>query len=188
MTSLDDVLLECEEQMSKTVEFLASEFGTVRTGKASPALVENLSVEAYPGTVMKLRELAGITTPEARLLVIQPWDVSTVDPIRKALESSSLGINPMVDGKIIRIPFPELSQQRREDLVKVIKKMSEEQRVVIRHARRDALDALKKLQKDGKIPEDNAVAGEKEVQKLTDQYIEKVDKAFASKEKDLMKV
>ncbi len=186
--TLDDVLLETEEKMSKTVEFVTKEFASVRTGKASPALVENITVEAYPGTMMRMRELAGITTPEARLLLIQPWDAATVDPIRKALESSSLGITPQVDGKLIRIPFPELSQQRREELVKVIKKMAEEQRVAIRHARRDGLDAAKKLQKDGKITEDDLEHGEKEIQKLTDQYTGEVDKHLGHKEAELLKV
>ncbi len=186
--SMDDVLLEAEEKMSKTADFLASEFQTVRTGKASPALVENISVEAYEGTSMKLRELAGISTPEARLLLIQPWDASTVESIRKALESSSLGITPQVDGKIIRIPFPELSQQRREELVKIIKKMTEDQRIVVRHIRRDSLDVLKKMQKESKITEDDLSLGEKEIQKLTDDYTKKLDSHLAGKEKELMKI
>lgn len=188
MMTVDEVLLGTEEQMEKTVSFLHQELSSVRTGKASPSLVENLSVEAYPGTMMKMRELAGLTTPEARLLMIQPWDAATVEPIRKALETSSLGITPQVDGKIIRIPFPELSQQRREELVKAVRKMTEEQRVAIRQERREGLDVLKKLQKDGKISEDNLEQGEKEIQKLTDQYIAKLDQQLEVKEKELMKV
>jgi ribosome recycling factor len=186
--TLDDILLATEENMEKTVQFLTTEFSSVRTGKASPALVENLAVEAYEGTTMRLRELAGITTPEARLLLIQPWDGSTVDAIRKALEASPLGITPQVDGKIIRIPFPELSQERREELVKSIRRMAEEQRVAIRHARRDGIDGLKKLQKDGKITEDDLETGEKDIQKLTDTYVEQIEKHLTSKEAELMKV
>jgi ribosome recycling factor len=186
--ALDDILMETEEKMEKTVQFLIHEFSSVRTGKASPALVENLQVQAYEGTTMRLKELAGITTPEARLLMIQPWDASTVDPIRKAIEASPLGITPMIDGKVIRVPFPELSQQRREDLVKSIRKMAEEQRVAIRHARREGIDALKKLEKDGKVTEDELESGEKEIQKLTNTYIETADKHLASKEAELMKV
>ncbi len=184
----DDILLEAEEAMIKTIERLSQEFSSVRTGKASPALVENLSVEAYEGTVMKLKELAGLSTPEPRLLVIQPWDAAAVEPIRKALEASPLGITPRVDGKLIRIPFPELSQERREELVKAIRKMAEERRIAIRHSRRDAMEQIKKLQKDGKVAEDSAEVAEKEVQKLTDQYITQVDKHLEHKEKELMKI
>lgn len=186
--SLDEAMFGAEEGMEKAVEHLHHQLATVRTGKASPALVENLMVEAYEGTSMRLKEVAAITAPEPRMLLIQPWDMATVDPVRKALESSQLGITPMVDGKVIRIPFPELSQQRREELVKNIRKIAEDGRVSIRHARRDAMEALKKLQKDGKITEDELTQSEKEVQKLTDKYVADVDKYLAAKEKELMQV
>ncbi len=186
--TLDEAMFGAEEGMDKAVEHLHHQLATVRTGKASPALVENLMVEAYEGTSMRLKEVAAITAPEPRMLLIQPWDMATVDPVRKALESSQLGITPMVDGKVIRIPFPELSQQRREELVKNIRKIAEDGRVSIRHARRDAMEALKKLQKDGKITEDELTQSEKEVQKLTDKYVADVDKHLAAKEKELMQV
>ena len=185
---IDEILLNAEEAMEKALAHLTSEFHKVRTGKASPTLVENITVEAYEGTHLKLRELASITAPEPRLIIIQPWDASTVDAIRRGIEAAGIGISPLVDGKIIRLPIPELSQERREELVKIIRKMTEEQRVVVRHARRDALDLLRKNQKDGKITEDELAAAEKDVQKLTDTYIEKLDKTLSVKESELLKI
>jgi len=183
----DDILLDCEEKMEKTVSKIQEEFSAVRTGKASPALVDHIRVDCY-GISMTLREIAAITTPEPRMIMIQPWDLSNVDPIRKAIEESRLGINPMVDGKLIRIPIPELSEERRRDLIKVIKKIAEDGRVAIRHERRGGMEGLKKMQKDGDLTEDNLVDSEKEVQKLTDTYIGKIDKSMESKEVELMKV
>src|SRR5438067_10990245 len=142
--SRDDILLEAEVSMEKSVDYLVHEFSGVRTGKASPALVENIDVEAY-GTTMKLKQLALITTPEARLLVIQPFDASTVRDIEKAIKESKIGINPATEGKIIRLPIPELSEERRRDLVKSIKHLAEEARVRIRGHRRDGIDEAKKL-------------------------------------------
>ena len=159
----------------------------MRTGKASPALVENIDVEAY-GSMMKLKQLALITTPEPRLLVIQPFDASTTKDIEKAIKESKLGINPAVDGKIIRLPIPALSEERRKDLVKGIKQMAEEARVRMRSARRDGIDAIKKAQKDGKITEDELESYEKEIQKLTDGFVKKIDDALVTKEADIMKV
>src|SRR5580698_5375223 len=138
----DELLLETEASMEKAVDYMTHEFAAVRTGKASPALVENLDVEAY-GAMMKLKQLALITTPEPRLLVIQPFDASTVRDIEKAIKESKLGINPAVDGKIIRLPVPALTEERRKDLVKGIKQMAEEARVRVRSSRRDGLDVLK---------------------------------------------
>ena len=183
----DDILLETEEKMEKTLHKVQEEFTSVRTGKASPQLVEHIRVETY-GTSMQLRELAGITCPEPRMIMIQPWDGGTVDAIRKAIEESRIGISPMVDGKIIRLPIPELSEERRRDLTKVVKKIAEEGRIVIRHNRRDGLDQLKKEQKNGDMTEDQLDTAEKEVQKLTDDYIGKIDKSLAAKETELLKV
>jgi ribosome recycling factor len=181
----DEILFEAEEKMEKTLSKIQEEFSAVRTGKASPALVEHIRVNAY-GTTMGLREMAGITCPEPRMIMIQPWDVSNVDPIRKALEESKLGINPLVDGKIIRIPIPELSEERRRDLTKVVKKISEDGKIAIRSIRRDAMDHLKKEQKAGDMTEDQLATSEKDVQKLTDSYGEKIDKAATAKEAELM--
>jgi ribosome recycling factor len=185
--TLDDILLEAEDKMIKSAEFVHHEFGGVRTGKASPTLVENIMVEAY-GAQVRIRELAGITTPEPRLLLIQPWDISLLHAIEKAIQKSNLGVNPAIDKKLIRIVLPELSQERRVELTKVVHKMAEDGRVAVRHVRRDAIEHLKRESKAGKITEDDLDSAEKEVQKLTDQYIAKIDEHLAHKEKELMTV
>ena len=184
---IDDVLLEAEEKMTKTEEVLVKEFSGVRTGKASAGLVENIQVEVY-GSMMRIRELAGITTPESRVIMIQPWDASTVHPIEKAIQKANLGLNPAVDKKSIRIVLPELSTERRNEFVKIVKKMTEDGRVAIRHVRRDAMEALKKSAKTGGVTEDQIETAEKEIQKLTDQYIAKLDGHLAHKEKEIMTV
>jgi ribosome recycling factor len=183
----DEILLETEATMEKGFEYMQHEFAAVRTGKASPALVENIDVEAY-GSAMKLKQLALITTPEPRLLVIQPFDASTTKDIEKAIKESRLGINPAVDGKIIRLPIPALSEERRKDLVKGIKQMAEEARVRIRSSRREGIDALKKGHKDGSLTEDALESYEKEIQKLTDGFVKKIDDAVTIKEADILKV
>lgn len=185
--ALDDILLEAEEKMTKTEEVVQHEFAGVRTGKASASLVENIIVDVY-GSQMRIRELAGITTPEPRMLLIQPWDAATLHPIEKAIQKSNLGLNPTVDKKFIRIVLPELSEERRHEFVKIVKKMSEDGRVAIRHVRRDAMEALKKDAKLGGVTEDQVEVAEKEVQKLTDQYIAKIDAHLAHKEKEIMTV
>lgn len=183
--ALDDILLEAEEKMMKTEEVVQNEFAGVRTGKASPSLVENILVEVY-GSHMRIRELAGITAPESRMLMIQPWDVGSIQPIEKAIQKSNLGLNPAVQGKFIRIVLPELSTERRLEFTKVVKKMAEDGRVAIRHVRRDALEQLKK-EKDG-VTEDQVEAAEKEIQKLTDLYSSKIDAHVVAKEKEIMTV
>jgi ribosome recycling factor len=185
--ALDDVLLEAEEKMAKTEEVVVREFSGVRTGKASPGLVENIQVDVY-GSTMRIREIAGITTPESRVLMIQPWDATTVHAIEKAIQKANLGLNPSVDKKFIRIVLPELSTERRNEFVKIVRKMTEDGRVAIRHVRRDALEHLKKESKAGGITEDELEHAEKEVQKLTDQYIAKIDAHLAHKEKEIMTV
>src|SRR5213080_4413191 len=167
--SRDDILLEAEMSMEKSVDYMVHEFAAVRTGKASPALVENVDVEAY-GSAMKLKQLALITTPEPRLLVVQPFDAGTVRDIEKALKDSKIGITPLVDGKIIRLPIPELSEERRKDLVKSLRQMAEEARVRVRANRRTAIDEGKKLQKNGELTEDGLRDLEADVQKLTDRF------------------
>jgi ribosome recycling factor len=185
--ALDDILLEAEEKMIKTEEVVQHEFAGVRTGKASPGLVENIMVEVY-GSQMRLREVAGITTPEHRMLVIQPWDATTVHPIEKAIQKANLGLNPAVQGKIIRIVLPELSEERRQEFVKIVHKMTESGRVAIRHVRRDALEHVKKEAKNGGISEEDVEHAEKEIQKLTDQYIAKLEAHLQHKEKEIMTV
>ena len=185
--SLQAALDLMEEKMMKTVEFVHQEFATVRTGKASTSLVENIQVEAY-GSHMRLRELAGISTPEPRLIVIQPWDTSIVQAVASAIQKSELGINPRIDGKLIRLPIPELDQERRRELDKVCKRMAEEGRVAIRNERRHGLEAIKKLQKDGKITEDELKHAEKEVQNKTDEYVKEIETVLAHKEKEILAV
>jgi ribosome recycling factor len=184
---IDDILLEAEEKMQKSENVVQHEFAGVRTGKASPALVENIMVEVY-GSQMRIRELAGITAPEHRMLVIQPWDAQALHPIEKAIQKSNLGLNPAVDKKILRIVFPELSQERRQEFVRIIRKMAEDGRVAIRHVRRDALEHLKKEGKAGGVTEDEIEHAEKEVQKLTDEYVAKIDQHLAHKEKEILTV
>lgn len=183
----DEILLEAEADMDKSVDYLSHELASVRTGKASPALIENLDVEAY-GATMKLKQLALITTPEPRLLVVQPFDLGTAQAIEKAVRESKLGVNPSVDGKLIRIPIPELSEERRRDLVKAIKQMAEEARVRVRSARRNGMESLKKAQKEGAITEDDLERYEAEVQKLTDAATARIEKLIEAKEAELMKI
>ena len=185
--SPDEILFEAEATMEKAVEYMKHEFTSVRTGKASPALVENIDVEAY-GASMKLKQLALITTPEPRLLVIQPFDGSTTKDIEKAIKESKIGINPITDGKIIRLPIPELSEERRRDLVKSIKQMAEEARVRVRGHRRDAMDESKKAEKSGEITEDDLRSLETGIQKLTDQFVKQIDESISHKEAEIMKI
>ena len=173
--------------MTKTEQVVINEFAGVRTGKASPGLVENILVEVY-GSQMRIRELAGITTPEARTLTIQPWDANSLHPIEKAIQKSNLGLTPSIQGKAIRIFFPELSEERRQEFVKVIRKMAEDGRVAVRHVRRDAMEQLKKHAHDSGTTEDEVKQAEKELQKLTDEYIKKIDQHVVSKEKEIMTV
>src|SRR5213078_1640961 len=183
----EEILFEAEVSMEKSVDHMVHEFSAVRTGKASPGLVENVDVHAY-GSAMKLKQLALITTPEPRLLVVQPFDAGTVRDIEKALNESRIGITPSVDGKIIRLPVPELSEERRKDLVRSLGKMAEEARVRVRANRRTALDEVKKLKASGELSEDGLHDLETEVQKLTDRFVKSVDDHLKHKEAEIMKV
>lgn len=182
-------MLECEEAMTKAVEYAIHEFASVRTGKASPSLVEGLDVMVHSyGAHMKLKQLAMITTPDARLIRIEPFDSSTLQDIDRAIRESRLGLNGSIEGKVIRLPIPTLSQERREQMVKLIKQMGEESKVRVRAARREAIEALKKGQKEGTITEDDLHRLEKEVQTLTDKKTAELDQHMASKEKEVMTV
>ena len=183
----EEILFDAEATMEKSVDYMIHEFSAVRTGKASPSLVENVDVEAY-GSAMKLKQLALITTPEPRLIVVQPFDASTIKDIEKALKESKVGITPLVDGKIIRLPVPELSEERRRDLVKALKQMAEEARVRVRTNRRTAVDDGRKLQKTSELTEDGLRDLETEVQKLTDRFVKSIDEHFERKEAEVMKV
>src|SRR6185312_1545665 len=182
----DEILFEAEEKMTKTEEVVQHEFTGVRTGKASPALVENITAEVY-GSHMRIRGIAGITTPEPRMLVITPWDATSLHAIEKAIQKSSIGINPVIHGKAIRLILPELSTERRQEMVKMAHKMAEEGRVAIRHVRRDAMELLRKAKAAG-LSEDEEKNAEKELQKLTDQYIGKIEEHLKHKEKEILTV
>jgi len=185
--ALDDILLETEEKMEKTEHVVMHEFGGVRTGKASPALVENIMVEVY-GSQMRLRELAGITTPETRTIMIQPWDNNSLGPIEKAIQKANIGLNPSVQGRMIRLFLPELSAERRQEMVKIARKFAEEGRVAVRHVRHHALELIKKEEKNGGISEEDIEHANEEVQKLTDAYIAKIDAHLTQKEKEILTV
>ena len=180
-------LTEAQSRMKKAVDHTLHEFSTSHTGKASPAMVESVQVEAY-GSMMPLKGCAAITTPDARMIQIQPWDKGLIRPIEKALQMANIGVNPVVDGALIRLPFPELSKERRQEFVKTAHRLAEEGRVAVRHVRRDAMEAAKKLKKDGKISEDDEKRLEKDVQTATDKAIKDIDTALANKEKELMTV
>ena len=185
--TLDDILLEAEEKMIKTEQVVVNEFVGVRTGRASPALVENITAEVY-GSQMRIRELANINTPEPRMLVIQPWDAGSLQAIEKAIQKANIGLSPVVQGKLIRLAFPELSTERRQEMVKLTKKMAEDGRVAVRHVRRDAMEQLKKHAHDSGVTEDDVKQAEKDLQKLTDDYTAKIDGHVTHKEKEIMTV
>jgi len=181
------ILNDAQARMKKAIEHAQHEFSTIHTGKASPAMVESVMVEAY-GSAVPLKGCAAITTPDPRLIQIQPWDKSLTRAIEKALQLANIGVNPIVDGNLIRLPFPELSRERRQEFVKTAHRLAEEGRVAVRHIRRDAMEATKKLKKDGKLSEDDEKRIEKEVQTATDKAIKDIDAALAHKEKDLLTV
>ena len=178
---------ETEGRMDKAVEALKRELGTIRTGKATVSLLDNIRVDYY-GTATPLIQLAGISAPEPRLLVVQPYDKSLLTPIAKAIQTSDLGLNPQDDGQFLKIPIPPLNEERRKDLVKLAHKLAEECKISIRNARRDAIEQLKKAQKDGEIPEDDSRRAVDQVGKLHDKFISQVDEILKKKEAEVMEV
>ncbi|MFZ5981733.1 MAG: ribosome recycling factor [Candidatus Zixiibacteriota bacterium] len=184
---LNKIYGETKERMIKTVESVSRELGTVRTGKATPNLLSSVKVEAY-GTVMPLNQLATVSAPEARLLVVQAFDKTTVGDIVKGIQKADLGFNPSVDGQLIRINVPALNEERRKELVKHCKKISEDGRVAVRNIRRDANEQIKKAQKSRSISEDEEKDGLEEIQNMTNDYIKKIDEAIVKKEKEIMEV
>ena len=185
--TVDTLMDSLEENMMKSEDALSNNFAAIRTGKASPALVENITFEYY-GTQTRIKDAAGITAPEPRLLTIQPWDASAVQAIEKAIKASNLGIMPNSDGRLIRLPIPELSEDRRKTLVKQVKARSEEAKVAVRNARRDGNEAAKKMQKDGELTEDELKKLLDDIQKATDKHIADIDKIVGDKEKELLTV
>jgi len=183
----DNLIKSLKEKMTKTVEHMKTDFSSYRTGKASPALVENIVIEYY-GTPTRLKELAGITSPEPRMLVIQPYDPSSTHTIEKAIIASNIGINPVNDGKILRLPIPELSEERRKNLTKQVTTRAEDARVSVRNIRREGNDAAKKFQKSSEITEDDLKDMQKNIQDLTDKTIAEIDKVMKAKEQELMNI
>lgn len=183
-------LADAGASMKKSVEHLLHEFAGIRTGKASPQLIENVDVKVsiYGGTSMKLKQLAAISTPEPRLLMVSPFDPSTLQDIERGIREANIGINPATEGKTIRLPVPELTEERRRDLVKVVKAKAEEARVAVRSVRRDAIDAARKMEKNKEITEDERHDFEGEVQKLTDKHVTEIDDLARNKEKEVMTV
>lgn len=182
----DSIFNKMNQDMNKSIDHVTHEFSTLHTGKANSSMVENITVDVY-GSSMKLRDVAAITTPDARTIQIQPWDKSTAQPIEKALIDAKLGITPIVNGELIRMPMPELSGERREELCKMAQGFAENSRIGIRASRKEAMDSLKEAQKNG-LPEDDFKRSEKEVQKNTDDAVTKINQALAAKEADLRTV
>ncbi|MCG0237997.1 MAG: ribosome recycling factor [Firmicutes bacterium] len=182
-----ETIRQAEEKMKKSVEIFRRDLAGIKAGRATPALLDKVQVEAY-GTVMPISQVATITAPDARTLVIDPWDKSTMKAIEKAILNSDLGLNPNNDGKVIRLILPPLTEERRKELVKMIHKRAEEERVVIRNIRRDANEEIRKAEKAKAITEDESKRGQEEIQKLTDKYIKEVDQILAAKEKEIMEV
>ncbi len=178
-----------EAEMRKALEHTLAEFNSLHTGKASPAMVEGVVVDvtAY-GSSMPLRDIAAITTPDARTIQIQPWDKTVMKDVEKALQKANTGINPVVDGALIRMNIPELSKERRQELVKVAHKHAEDGRISVRQARRNAMDALKASEKEESLSEDDVKRVEKEIQKTTDEFVEKINTALAHKEEELLRI
>ena len=182
---IEDLLLETEERMQAVIDVAKKELAAVRTGRANPALLNKIIVDYY-GTPTPLNQLASITAPDARLLVVQPWDKNSIKDVEKAILKSELGLTPNVDGNTIRLPIPQLTEERRKELVKMIRKDIEEKRVAIRNIRRDSNDKLRAAEKNGELPEDDARRAQDEVQKLTDKYIAEVDRLLAAKEDEIL--
>ena len=187
MSDVDSVIGESERKMSRAVEFLQQDFGTIRTGRASPSLLDKVRVEAW-GSEQPINALATISVPEPRLLVIQPWDKSLIAPIEKAIQKSDLGLNPNNDGNVIRLALPQLNEQRRQELAKQVRKRAEEAKVAVRNIRREADAGLKRLEKDGRLSQDELRRATDRVQKLTDGTIKQVDDATERKEREVKEV
>lgn len=187
MLPLQQLSRDAEDKMKKTVAAVTRQFSEVRGGRANPSMVEHVTV-AYYGASTPLKQLAAITAPEPRLLVVQPWDAGVVPEIEKAILASGLGITPQVDGKLIRLPVPPLTTERRADLTKLLHKMAEEGRVAIRTIRRDANEAVKKLKTDKQISEDDSFKTQEGIQKLTDRHIAEIDALLKTKEHELLSV
>jgi ribosome recycling factor len=182
---IDDIYQDARESMSKSIDALNKELKRVRTGRASLSILDGIKVDYY-GTLTPLNQMATLAVPESRLITIQPWDVSVIQDIEKAILKSDLGLTPANDGKILRISIPPLTEERRKELVRMVHKMCEEHKVSVRNARRDSNELLKSLKKDGDISEDEAFKAQDEVQKITDEHIKLIDECYTKKEKEIL--
>lgn len=187
MDEVNKVLKETEKHMEKVIEATKKDFSAIRTGRANPAILDRVMVECY-GSEMPLNQLANISAPEARMLLVQPWDKSLLSNVEKAIQKADLGLNPSNDGSVIRLVIPQLTEERRKELVKVVKKIAEEKRIAIRGIRRDANEHLKKMEKEGLISEDLSKKGLEDIQKLTDKFIVEIDRLLEHKEAEIMEV
>lgn len=187
MADIDEILMQAEERMEKALSSLGDAFASVRTGRANAMVLDRIKVDYY-GVPTPINQMAGVKTPEAHLLVIEPWDKSMLRAIEHAIMESDLGVTPNNDGSVLRLPFPALTEERRRELVKQCKSYAEEARVAVRNARRDANAAIEKAQKNDNLPEDEGKRAEAEVQKLTDKYVADVDAAFKKKEAEVMEI
>ena len=184
---MEQLFKTTEEKMNKTIDALEREYKSIRAGRATAAVLERISVDYY-GVPTPIQQMAAISVPEARTLLIQPWDASTLKEIEKAILTSDIGINPQNDGKLIRLNFPPLTEERRKEIVKDVRKKAEDSKIAIRNQRRGALDDLKALKKNNEITEDDESNGEKKIQNLTDKFCKEIDSIAASKEKEIMEI
>ncbi|WP_101697927.1 ribosome recycling factor [Clostridium minihomine] len=184
---MKEVLTQAESKMQKTISVLISEYMAIRAGRANPAVLDKIMVDYY-GTPTAINQLAAVSVSEARMLTIQPWDASILRAIEKAIQTSELGINPQNDGKIIRLAFPQLTEERRREIAKEIAKMSEDSKIAIRSIRRDAIEKMKSMKKNVEISEDDLKQGEKKAQDLTDKYVKEIDGLFEKKQKEIMEI
>ncbi len=184
---LKEIYSEAEERMGKSIDVLKKEFASIRAGRANPAILDKIRVDYY-GVPTPINQMANISVPEPRLLLVQPWDKSVIGNIERAILKSDLGLNPNNDGSVIRISIPQLTEERRKDLVKMVKKKSEDFRVEMRNIRRDANDQIKMFEKEGEISEDDARKGTEKIQELTDKYVEKINQILENKEMEIMEV
>jgi ribosome recycling factor len=184
---MKEVIANTEVKMGKTIDALNNEYGAIRAGRANPAILDKIKVEYY-GTPTPINQLGNVSVPEARTLLIQPWDASVLKEIEKEIQKSDIGINPTNDGKVIRLSFPPLTEERRKALVKDVAKIAENSKVAVRNLRRDAIDKIKALKKDNKITEDDVKEAEDKIQKLTDKYVKNVDDLAKDKEKEILTV
>ncbi len=184
---MEKILSDTEARMEKTVSSISQQLARLRTGKATPALVEGIKVDYY-GTLTPINQIASISTPEPRLLVIHPWDKAAVPAVEKAIQSSDLGLNPNSDGTVIRIPIPPLNEERRKELVKVAKKIAEDGKIAIRNIRREIIDTIRTQQKNGELPEDDSHRLQERVQEITEKFTQKIDELLRAKEEEIMTV